>query len=151
MGHKMDDLKRLLVSAISLAVISVAGGIPSPQAADVDTLKQNAWSWLDSQTQVLETANLNIWSYAETSLEETKSSKELQALLVDNGFSVESGVAGMETAFVATYGSGKPVIGILAEFDALPGVSQAASPSPSVGPNPAAGHAVSAGAGGAGR
>ncbi len=141
MGHKMNDLKRLLVSAISLAVISAAGGIPSPQAADVDTLKQNAWSWLDSQTQVLETANLNIWSYAETSLEETKSSKELQALLVDNGFSVESGVAGMETAFVATYGSGKPVIGILAEFDALPGVSQAASPSPSVGPNPAAGHA----------
>lgn len=110
-------------------------------AADVDRLKRDAWSWLDSQTQVLETANLNIWSYAEVGLAENKSSKELQDLLVANGFSVESGVAGMPTAFVATYGNSGPVIGILAEFDALPGVSQAASPTPTIGPNPEAGHA----------
>jgi aminobenzoyl-glutamate utilization protein B len=110
-------------------------------AADVDRLKRDAWSWLDSQTQILETANLNIWSYAEIGLAESKSSKELQDLLVANGFSVESGVAGMPTAFVATYGNSGPVIGILAEFDALPGVSQAASPTPTIGPNPEAGHA----------
>ena len=110
-------------------------------AADVEQMKRDAWSWLDSQTSILESANQRIWSYAETSLEEAKSSQELQRLLADNGFSVEAGVAGMKTAFVATYGSGEPSIGILAEFDALPGVSQAASPSPGVGPNPAAGHA----------
>ncbi|NKB43873.1 MAG: amidohydrolase [Alphaproteobacteria bacterium] len=110
-------------------------------AADVDGFKRDAWSWLDSQTQVLETANQNIWSYAEIGLAENKSSKELQDLLIDNGFSVESGVAGMPTAFVATYGDSGPVIGILAEFDALPGVSQAASPVPTLGPNPEAGHA----------
>ena len=110
-------------------------------AADVDDLKRDAWSWLDTQTQVLEVANQNIWSYAEIGLAENKSSKELQDLLINNGFSVESGVAGMPTAFVATYGDSGPVIGILAEFDALPGVSQAATPEPTLGPNPEAGHA----------
>lgn len=110
-------------------------------AADTDQMKQDAWSWIDSQTTVLETANQNIWSYAEIGLAETKSSKELQDLLVEHGFSVEAGVAGMPTAFVATYGNSGPVIGILAEFDALPGVSQAASPTPTLGPNPEAGHA----------
>ena len=83
----------------------------------------------------------NIWSFAETSLEETRSSQELQNLLSDSGFTVNNNIAGMKTAFVASYGSGKPVIGILAEFDALPGLSQAASPSPNIGPNPEAGHA----------
>lgn len=110
-------------------------------AADVDDLKRDAWTWLDTQTQVLEVANQNIWSYAEIGLAENKSSKELQDLLINNGFSVESGVAGMPTAFVATYGDSGPVIGILAEFDALPGVSQAATPEPTLGPNPEAGHA----------
>ena len=110
-------------------------------AADANRIKRDAWSWIDSQTQVLETANLNIWSYAEIGLAESKSSKELQDLLVANGFSIETGVAGMPTAFVATYGNSGPVIGILAEFDALPGVSQAASPIETIGPNPEAGHA----------
>lgn len=124
---------------ISAAAFLLTAG--TALAADVDGLKRDAWSWLDSQTQVLETANKNIWSYAEIGLAENKSSKELQDLLVDHGFSVESGVAGMPTAFVATYGNSGPVIGILAEFDALPGVSQAASPTPTLGPNPEAGHA----------
>lgn len=110
-------------------------------AADVERLKKESWSWLDSQADKLESANMKIWSYAETSLEETKSSKVLQDLLAENGFTIESGVAGMPTAFAATYGQGEPRIGILAEFDALPGVSQAASPTQSLGPNPEAGHA----------
>ncbi len=66
----------------------------------------------------------DIWSFAELGFLETKSSGELQKLLSDAGFKVETGVSGMPTAFVATYGSGGPVIGILAEFDALPGLSQ---------------------------
>ncbi len=129
-------LRATVIAATALLMSTTASF-----AADVDRLKRDAWSWLDSQTQILETANLNIWSYAEIGLAESKSSKELQDLLVANGFSVESGVAGMPTAFVATYGNSGPVIGILAEFDALPGVSQAASPTPTIGPNPEAGHA----------
>jgi aminobenzoyl-glutamate utilization protein B len=65
-----------------------------------------------------------IWSYAELGLCEFNSSKLLSETLEQEGFRVERGLAGMPTCFVATYGSGKPVIGILAEFDALPGLSQ---------------------------
>ncbi|MFM8742923.1 MAG: amidohydrolase, partial [Cytophagales bacterium] len=65
-----------------------------------------------------------IWANAELGFQETKSSALLQETLRNAGFEVNAGVAEMPTAFVATYGSGKPVIGILAEFDALPGLSQ---------------------------
>lgn len=63
-----------------------------------------------------------IWEYSEVSLKEVRSSAALQELLRAQGFEVQAGVAGMPTAFVASWGSGKPVIGILAEFNALPGV-----------------------------
>lgn len=69
-----------------------------------------------------------IWEFAEVGYQETKSSALLQETLGQAGFKIEKGVAGMPTAFVATYGTGKPVIGILGEFDALPGVSQDAVP-----------------------
>ncbi len=69
-----------------------------------------------------------IWEFAEVGYQETKSSALLQETLAQAGFKIEKGVAGMPTAFVASYGSGKPVIGILGEFDALPGVSQDATP-----------------------
>ncbi|MDN3657399.1 amidohydrolase [Ferruginibacter paludis] len=67
---------------------------------------------------------LNIGDYAEVGFKENKSSLLLQNTLSQHGFTIEAGVAGMPTAFVASYGTGKPVIGILAEFDALPGLSQ---------------------------
>ncbi|MCZ6888246.1 MAG: amidohydrolase [Gammaproteobacteria bacterium] len=69
-----------------------------------------------------------IWSYAELGYLEQRSSERLARTLRNGGFSVDTEVAGIPTAFVATYGHGKPVIGILAEFDALPGLSQAAVP-----------------------
>jgi aminobenzoyl-glutamate utilization protein B len=69
-----------------------------------------------------------IWELAEVGYQETRSSALLQEELRAAGFRVEAGVAGMPTAFVATYGEGRPVIGILAEFDALPGISQDAVP-----------------------
>ncbi len=69
-----------------------------------------------------------IWANAETAFEEYNSSEILARYAEKNGFTVERGVAGMPTAFVATYGSGKPVISVLGEFDALPGISQKAQP-----------------------
>jgi len=69
-----------------------------------------------------------IWSYAEVGMRETRSAALLQATLEQAGFSVQRGVAELPTAFVATYGSGEPVIGILAEYDALPGVGNVAAP-----------------------
>ena len=113
----------------------------SSYAADVTQLKKDAAKWVDSNTKTLEAANRKIWTYAEVGLEEHKSSKELQDLLKANGFKVQAGVAGMPTAFVATFGEGGPVVGILAEFDALLGVSQSDSPTASVGANLESGHA----------
>jgi len=65
---------------------------------------------------------------AEIALVETESANILADYTRENGRTVEMGVAGMPTAFTATYGSGKPVIGILGEFDALPGLSQKTTP-----------------------
>ncbi|MFC4721597.1 amidohydrolase [Geojedonia litorea] len=69
-----------------------------------------------------------IWALAETAFEENQSSKLLADYAEAQGFTVERGVAEEPTAFVATYGSGKPVISVLGEFDALPGLSQQAVP-----------------------
>ena len=67
-----------------------------------------------------------IWGFAEVGYQETKSSALLQQQLRAAGFQVKAGVADIPTAFVATFGSGKPIIGIVGEFDALPGLSQEA-------------------------
>lgn len=82
-----------------------------------------------------------IWTLAELGYQEEKSTLLLQQELSSAGFNVEAGVAGMPTAFVATYGQGKPVIGILAEYDALPGVSQQAVPERAPREDATAGHA----------
>ncbi|MEX0645299.1 MAG: amidohydrolase, partial [Parvularculaceae bacterium] len=69
-----------------------------------------------------------IWEWAEVGYKEEHSSKALQDALQTEGFTVQTGVAGIPTAFTATYGSGAPVIAILGEFDALPGINQDAVP-----------------------
>jgi len=77
--------------------------------------------------ELVDLAN-QVWGFAETALKETKSSKVLADYAEAQGFKVERGVAGLPTAFVASYGEGKPVIAILGEYDALPGISQKAQP-----------------------
>jgi aminobenzoyl-glutamate utilization protein B len=87
-------------------------------------LKQNAWDWIDENRERLIEISDAIWGYAELGLMEHRSSKLLANELEKHGFKVERGVAGMPTAFVASWGSGKPVIGVMGEYDALPGISQ---------------------------
>ncbi len=82
-----------------------------------------------------------IWDLAEVGYQEEKSSQLLQDELAQAGFSIKSGVADIPTAFVASYGSGEPVIGLLAEFDALPGVAQQAVPEKKEIAGQRAGHA----------
>jgi aminobenzoyl-glutamate utilization protein B len=84
---------------------------------------------------------LKIWDYAEVGYKEEKSSADLQKELKDNGFVVQKGVAGIPTSFVATYGSGSPVIGIIAEYDALPGITQESVPERKEAAGRKAGHA----------
>ncbi len=81
-----------------------------------------------------------IWALAETAFQENESAKILADYAEAQGFTVERGVAGMPTAFVATYGSGSPVISVLGEFDALPGLSQKAEPTKNPLNEGAAGH-----------
>lgn len=83
----------------------------------------------------------SIWNWAEVGYQETKSSALLQQELTGAGFRVEAGVAGIPTAFVASAGSGKPVIALLAEFDALPGINQDALPERAPIAGKQAGHA----------
>ena len=80
-------------------------------------------------SQLTELSDL-IWDLAEVGYQETRSSEALKSALSAEGFSIESGVADIPTAFVASYGSGEPVIAVMGEFDALPGISQAAVPYP---------------------
>jgi len=80
--------------------------------------------WLDEHSErLIETSN-KVWGFAETALHEYHSSELLQNELKQAGFEVENGVAGMPTAFRARWGQGGPTIGFLAEYDALPGLSQ---------------------------
>ena len=97
--------------------------IAVPSFAQEEVLKK-----LDSKADFYGDLAMKIWSNPELGYLETESSALLQQTLKDAGFVVKAGVAGVPTAFVAEYGSGKPVIGIMAEFDALPGVSQKAVP-----------------------
>jgi aminobenzoyl-glutamate utilization protein B len=83
---------------------------------------------IDARAATYNDVAMKIWSFAEVGYQETRSSALLQEQLKTAGFSVTAGVAEIPTAFVATWGSGKPVIGIVGEFDALPGLSQAATP-----------------------
>lgn len=91
------------------------------------------------QKELIELSD-QIWAFAETALLENNSSKALADFAEKQGFKVERGVAGLPTAFVATYGSGKPIIGVLGEFDALPGLSQKAQPTKEALVNGAPGH-----------
>jgi aminobenzoyl-glutamate utilization protein B len=79
---------------------------------------------LDQNFEQLSDISLKIWNYAELPLEEKQSSAILQKYLISNGFSLTTGLAGMNTAFSASWGTGFPVIGLLGEFDALPEMSQ---------------------------
>ena len=84
---------------------------------------------------------LQIWNWAEVGYQEVKSSGLLKETLKAEGFAIEEGVADIPTAFVAEFGQGEPVIAVLAEFDALPGVSQKAIPSKEPVIEGGAGHA----------
>ena len=89
--------------------------------------KQDCFDFIDGAASKLTALSDDIWEYAELSLQETRSAKRYVDFLQKADFTVETNVADIPTAFTATYGAGKPVIGILAEYDALSGLSQKAN------------------------
>ena len=111
-------------------VVAVLVLLLGAQATTADDLKKKeaAVASIEKHTAELVRLSDQIWTYAETALRERKSAKLLADYAEQQGFHVERGVAGMPTAFVATFGEGRPIIGILGEYDALPGLSQKAAP-----------------------
>jgi|TARA_B100000953_G_scaffold107763_1_gene88429 aminobenzoyl-glutamate utilization protein B len=83
---------------------------------------------INKHQQKFEDIALQIWEIAEMGYQEYRSSNLLKEALSEEGFRIQNNVANIPTAFIAEYGSGFPVIAILGEFDALPGISQSASP-----------------------
>ena len=107
-----------------LATLTMATVLSSAVASADDAL----FKFIESRRAADRAAALDLWNWAEVGYQEEQSSARLQKELREAGFRITAGVADMPTAFVAEYGSGQPVIAILAEMDALPGVSQAAVP-----------------------
>jgi aminobenzoyl-glutamate utilization protein B len=103
-------------------------------------LKQELVNVIDQKSSLLIEISDKVWEFAEIALEESRSAEVLAEVLEKEGFRVDRGVADLPTAFVATYGSGKPIIGILAEYDALPGLSQDSTPFKKVLVEGGAGH-----------
>ena len=89
---------------------------------------EEALKQMDSKTDFYGNIAHTIWGYAEMGYQEKQSSALLQQTLKDEGFTIKAGVAEIPTAFIAEYGSGSPIIAILGEYDALPGLSQQAVP-----------------------
>ena len=95
--------------------------------------KEEVIEYLDNKKDWLINVSKTIWEYAEVALNEHKSSKLLADVLEKEGFKVQIGVADLPTAFVASWGNGRPTIGYLAEYDALPGLSTVKKGSPGHG------------------
>jgi aminobenzoyl-glutamate utilization protein B len=120
------------VSRLALALACLAAPASSAPAETVrlaTVLDKGAMlRGIEERAEETWRAALDLWEWAEPGYQETRSAERLAAQLEQRGFRVERGVADIPTAFVASFGSGEPVLGILAEFDALPGLSQEAVP-----------------------
>ena len=109
-----------LAAQWSIGQNSLPSSIANEKKAVIQSLEAKKQQYVDVAT--------NIWNLAELGYKEGKSANLLQSMLKEEGFTIETGVAGIPTAFTATFGSGTPVIGVLGEYDALPGFSQDAVP-----------------------
>ena len=109
-------------------------------AQNLNAIKKEIQASVDAQKPQMIATSDGIWEAAETSLEEFKSSKLLMDYARSNGFEVTENVADIPTAFMATYGSGRPIIGILGEFDANAGISQKRQPTREARVKDGAGH-----------
>ncbi|MDF2901809.1 MAG: amidohydrolase, partial [Phenylobacterium sp.] len=131
--------KALATSALCASAWLAAG--PTLAAPLTPADRSQLVGAVDAYTPKMNDAALKLWNYAELGYQETKSTAVLQDQLKAAGFTVKAGVAGEPTGFVASFKNGTgPVIAILAEFDALPGLSQAAAPTKQPVPGQDNGH-----------
>lgn len=113
---------------VSVVLAAMCGLIACVPAHAASATKRAAVASVDRHASELIDLSDRIWAFAEIALREHRSAAALADYAEQQGFRVERGVAGMPTAFVASFGSGRPIIGIMGEYDALPGLSQKALP-----------------------
>jgi aminobenzoyl-glutamate utilization protein B len=132
----MQNPGKLKAFFIAFVILLAQYGLPA-KAGSRDSLVEG----IDLRFEEHKAIALEIWELAELGYLETRSSTLLQDKLAEKGFRVQSGLAGIPTSFLAEAGSGEPVIAFLAEFDALPGITQTASPKREEIPGKAGGQA----------
>ncbi len=120
----MRGFRSLAAGAVLAGAVLSMAVAQAPAPIPTQDLKQRAFEWVDHNGGRLIEVSDAVWEFAEVALEEHRSAELLARELEEAGFDVERGVAGLPTAFVARWGSGEPAIGILAEYDALPSLSQ---------------------------
>jgi aminobenzoyl-glutamate utilization protein B len=133
-------MKKILFCLPVFIAFSFAQICLSAKQSSVLQLKKEMLKTIELKSRLLTDVSEKIWEYAEIAMMEYESSKLLEETLEKEGFQIKRDIAEMPTAFVATYGSGKPIIGILAEYDALPGLSQDSTPFKKVLVEGGAGH-----------
>jgi len=126
-----------ILIASSLAAASTTAHAAPLDEGDVAAITES----VDRSAPRLTALARDIWTYAEPGFQETRSVARIQADLKAAGFRIEAGVAKLPTAFIASAGTGGPVIALIAEYDALPGLSQSAAASRQAVPGQTAGHA----------
>ena len=129
MGWKSYQVQRLCVGLLTLFI------------ASIDASQNSVNQSIKKHQSTFENVAMDIWDLAEVGYQEYKSSEILINVLKKNGFKITTGVADIPTAFIAEYSNGGPIIGILGEYDALPGVMQTASPFKETRSDRIAGHA----------
>ena len=112
---------RAILFVLVCCLLPAAG---SAQVPTLDTLKTEAVRSIDSRKDFTQVMVDSIFSFAELGFQETQTSKFITEILEKEGFQIQRGVAGMPTAWVASWGKGKPVIGFMADIDGLPETSQ---------------------------
>jgi aminobenzoyl-glutamate utilization protein B len=90
--------------------------------AELTKEKRAAFDWVEENSKRISDFHQRIWRYAESALREYKSAEAFVEFHREEGFDVEEGIAGMPTSYMATWGSGKPVIATYTEYDAVPWV-----------------------------
>lgn len=119
MNKRLPNFAALLAGLMIISQLAAGASVKKKEEA-VASIERHKAEIIDLSDQV--------WRFAETALLETRSATALADYAEKQGFTVERGVAGLPTAFVASYGEGRPIIGVLGEYDALPGLSQKAQP-----------------------
>jgi aminobenzoyl-glutamate utilization protein B len=115
---------RAIMTAVLAATSLTCAATAQAQSPRAAQMKQEAFSVVDQNAERIGKINDAIYSYAEIGFQEFKTIALIKKTLEGAGYKVETGVAGMPTAYMATYGSGSPVLGLMSDFDGVPGTSQ---------------------------